>query len=177
MRLFVAIDWTEKNEDLLALQEPFTKVKARLVKDFHLTLKFLGEVSPLDCKWIDTQLRSIVHESFSLKPDHLGNFKTYSQQVIWCGVNESGALGELEKKVEVSLKERFSESASFRPHITLARIKHPYKLSVNEKALLDQELKREVECSILYVRHFLLIKSQLTTDGPVYTVLKSYPLL
>ncbi len=176
MRLFIAIDWTEKDGELKALQNAFSPVKARFPKDFHLTFKFIGEVSAEDCNWITAQLQSVVNDSFVLKVNSLGTFKSYSQKVIWCGLEKSLSLSELNRKIDGALEARFAKSTGFSPHITLARIKHPHKLKERDKALIDERLKMEVEPFTLSVHEFLLIESRLKPEGPIYKVIKRYPL-
>ncbi|MBS2210917.1 RNA 2',3'-cyclic phosphodiesterase [Carboxylicivirga mesophila] len=176
MRLFIAIDCNGLQTDLKTLQEPFYEVKARFVKDFHLTLKFIGEVGESDYIWIENQLKGVKVQSFYLQLNQLGTFKSYSQQVVWCGVNESDELNQLHHEVERLLGQRHPSSSSFHPHITLARLKHPHKLSSKTKELIQREMAREAVNAMMQVDKFMLIESKLTPSGPVYIEKASYPL-
>ncbi|MBR8534528.1 RNA 2',3'-cyclic phosphodiesterase [Carboxylicivirga sediminis] len=176
MRLFIAIDCTSLQTDLKTLQEPFYELKVRFVNDFHLTLKFIGEVDDADYIWIVNQLKGVKVQSFYLQLNQLGTFRSYSQQVLWCGVAASDELSQLHREVERVIGHRYPSSSSFYPHITLARLKHPHKLSSESKELIQREMAREVVNTMMLVDKFLLIESKLTPSGPVYIEKASYPL-
>ncbi|MBI2142509.1 RNA 2',3'-cyclic phosphodiesterase, partial [Candidatus Woesearchaeota archaeon] len=60
MRLFIAIDLPEeaKNE-LLRVQGLLPEAKLSRTKDFHITLKFLGEVTLQKAEWVKEKLRQV----------------------------------------------------------------------------------------------------------------------
>ncbi|WP_439185160.1 RNA 2',3'-cyclic phosphodiesterase [Carboxylicivirga taeanensis] len=176
MRLFVAIDFSDKANELRAMQKPLCTVKCRLVASFHLTLKFIGEVDEQACQRIKRQLSKVSASSFSLKTSRLGSFKSYSQKAIWCGVQESVALSQLQSKIETVLADMPYRSSGFKPHITLARIKHPHKLSIKDRELISEAMEKEFCSSSLEVSRFLLLESVLSPQGPQYRQLQAYPL-
>ncbi len=176
MRLFVAIDCNPIGAELKALQRPFSSLKARFADDFHLTLKFIGKVDAEECAWIMQQLDTISSPRFALKINRLGTFKSYSQKVIWCGLEDCLGLNNLYKEVEQVLAAHYSGSMAFRPHITLMRIKHPHKIAAKHRELIEAELKKDIAQTAVEVNRFVLFESHITPRGPIYRVVKDYPL-
>lgn len=94
--------------------------------NFHLTLKFIGEV---DGKLIlklkqsmDMAVQGIVPFSLNLKG--LGTFTKDSRKIVWIGINDDdGGLGNLYTFLENSLyKNGFAKDIKgYSPHITLSR--------------------------------------------------------
>jgi 2'-5' RNA ligase len=176
MRLFIALDFNELKEDLNKIQDSIDKSLAKLkeVSTFHLTLKFLGEVSEDKFDLIREKLKEIKRENFSLSLDKIGVFPTDSYiKVIWVGVSPSEGVIELQNKIELSLKEfNFKKDYKFHPHITLARVSF-----VKDKANFIKNLKEiRLEQKSLEVKDFRLVKSTLTPKGPVYEDLETFQL-
>ncbi len=176
MRLFIAIDCNTRQAELKALQQPFSSLRARFVKDFHLTLKFIGEVDVGECSWIKQQLKTIASASFTLNLNGLGTFKSYSQKVIWCAPEEVSGLDQLHKEIESALAAHYPKREAFHPHITLARIKHPHKIKENDKKVIKKGLELQENPFDLEVDKFLLMESRLSPEGPLYKVVETYPL-
>ena len=135
-RLFVAIPFrkTVRNKIIRVQQElrrlvPHDTVRWTKPEQFHLTLRFLGDVSS-DCA---AALKESVHTVCSGEPAlHLcaqgvGFFpNTRSPRVIWVGINDSERrLADLQKKIESAVR-RFTEEPggeNFAGHVTLCRFK------------------------------------------------------
>jgi len=174
MRLFIAIDFNELNEDFKALQNNIDKDLAKLkeVSTFHLTLKFLGEVPEEKVGVLKERLNEVKFKSFSLSLDKIGVFPSESYiKVIWVGITPQDQVIELQKKIEDSLKDfNFKKDFEFHPHITLARVKF-----VKDKENFLKNLKDiKVEEKTIEVKDFRLVKSTLTSEGPVYEDLEIY---
>ena len=77
---------------------------------------------------------------------------------------------ELQKKVDLSLIDLFNPEKRFMSHITIARVK---KVTDKEKLLkkIDDTKLEDVKFKI---NTFYLMKSELTDDGPTYTILKKF---
>lgn len=94
-------------------------------EDFHITIKFLGGVSPEKVEELKEQLMHIKKlPSFSLDIGHLGFFGDKKKpRVIWSDVQKHKQLIEIQEKVaQVCEGVGFSrENRPFRPHITLAK--------------------------------------------------------
>lgn len=129
MRVFVSINWNTEILDILqdlqrSLQDAGVKGYWRDKNNLHLTLKFLGEITPDKISGIDKALKSIQERSrpFELNIGKLGVFPNLNQpRILWAGV-QSQELLNLQRKIESELAKVGypPESRSFRPHITLA---------------------------------------------------------
>lgn len=168
MRLFIAIDFNELNDYFIELQNKIDKSQAKLkeVLTFHLTLKFLGEVSDDKANRIKEKLNEIKFTQFSLTLDKIGFFPNENYiRVIWIGLSPKDKVIELQKKIEDSLKEfNFKKDFEFHPHLTLARVNF-----VKDKEKFVKSLKDiKVDKKSMEVRNFRLVKSTLKPEGPVY---------
>ncbi len=168
MRLFIAIDFNELKEDMIKLQGNTDESLAKLKKTatFHLTLKFLGQVSEDKVESIKEKLKEVKFEPFSLVLDKIGVFPSENYiRVIWAGVKPKNEIVELQKKIEKVLEEfDFKKDFKFHPHITLARVKF-----VNDKEKFVKNLEEiKVKEKKIEVKDFRLVKSTLTPKGPVY---------
>lgn len=173
MRLFIAIDFNGLKEDFTKLQDKIDKPLAKLKETsaFHLTLKFLGEVEDDKIDLVKERLKEVKFNPFSLTLDKIGVFPDENYiKVVWVGVT-GDVVKELQRNVEDSLKEfGFKKDFEFHPHITLARVKF-----VKDKEGFVKCLKEiKVEEKTIEVKDFRLVKSTLTSEGPVYEDLGVY---
>lgn len=166
MRLFIAIDFNELKDYFLELQGLLPKnAKLSLIKTFHLTLKFLGEVQPNDADKVADILKKTKFQSFSVHLGSIGIFPTENYiRVVWVGLTSEENMLELQKSIDESLKGMFKKEKDFKAHITLARVKHPE----DKKAFLEQLKNIKVESKKVEIKNFRLVRSTLTPKGPVY---------
>ena len=170
MRLFIAVDLPESiKEELRNLQKEFKGLgKFYFVKDFHLTLKFLGEVDEDKVKEIKDRLKNIKLDGFNLILEGLGSFPNENYvKVLWVGCPNNEII-ELHNKIDEHLKDLFPLDYRFKGHITLARAKF-----IGNKDKLKEKLKTKY-CNSFKVDKFKLIKSELTREGAVYSVLEEF---
>lgn len=174
MRLFVAICASEEVErHLKELQKKFSGAgDFKFVKDFHLTLKFLGDIADEKIDRLDELLLGINHGKFELVLNKVGVFPGIrNARVLWVDVN--GDVKSLWQMVESTLCKEFGCDDRFKEHITLARIK-----DIGDKKLFEELMNKvEVQKITFNVDDFKLIKSELRRDGTVYTELKVYKLM
>ncbi len=171
MRAFIAIEVPEEiNNFLIDIQNKIKGFgKLNFVKPpFHLTLKFLGEVSKEKIDLVKEKLKKIVFHEFDLQLDSLGVFpnKNYIR-VIWVGIN--GNVKSLQQKIDKGLKGLFNEELNFHPHITLARVK-----SIENKRKAKEKIHIKIDPLGFKVNQFKLIKSELTPEGPHYSLIEVY---
>lgn len=171
MRLFIAFD--APSEELIKLQKNFDINGIKLVKEFHLTLKFLGEVNDDRVELIKEKLRKIKFQPLEVSFDKLGVFPNESYiRVIWIALQPEDKITELKEKVEDVLKDLFTKEGGFKAHITLGRVKF-----ISDRDKLIQGLKADVPKIKFLVDKFILYKSELRRDGPIYTKLEEVSLL
>jgi len=181
MRLFVAINLPAPlrariHDESRPLRDAQLPVRWVSPENYHLTLKFLGEVHPDKIERIGSILDRIGREapSFDLCLEGVGAFPTIRRpRVIWLGADPSPALRCLKQDVEWSLGvlgfER--ETRAFHPHLTLGRCQGDPGAGVFRG--LDQLASGLCHKSSFRVETLDLMGSRLTRDGPRYTILSS----
>lgn len=174
MRLFIALDFEELKDYFIGLQEQLPK-DAKLTKTqaFHLTLKFLGEVSEDNLRNITEQLKKIKFKKLELNPDNIGVFPNEKViRVVWVGINPKEKVIGLQKNIESILEKfNFKKDFEFHPHITLARVKFVKDKAdfINFLKCIKIDKNKKIE-----IKNFKLIKSTLTPEGPVYEDLEVF---
>jgi 2'-5' RNA ligase len=184
-RVFSAIELPQETRELVLqyssrLREQVPKARASWARDtnLHLTLKFLGEIpqpSVADFSKAASQVVAGV-QPFSIRLEQTGVFPMHGQpRVLWIGVNDfSGALAELHIRLETeSARARFAtEVRSFQPHLTIARLRNPE----GARALAAAHQQAEFHPVEIAVSELVVIRSELSTAGPKYTVISRHPL-
>jgi 2'-5' RNA ligase len=127
IRLFVAIDLPEAVCDRLAALCAGVP-GARWVDpvNFHLTLRFIGEVDNRTADDIDAALAAVRVPRFDLWLRDVGIFgRGRGVRALWAGVDPSEDLTRLQGKVENAAYSAGlpRETRKFSPHVTLARLR------------------------------------------------------
>jgi len=97
--------------------------------DFHVTLKFLGEIDEASVGEIGETVRKVAAESsvFSLTLAGTGSFPPHSPRprVLWVGIEECAPLKALQGRLEEALVPLgfAREDRPFHPHLTAARVR------------------------------------------------------
>jgi 2'-5' RNA ligase len=143
----------------------------------HLTLKFLGNVSLAVIYDIKKALREAARgiHAISLGAENLGTFPNSTRvQVIWVGL--TGELNKLQKLQQRIDKELLplgfpAEKRAFSPHLTIARLRD--RATVNDRHDIGRLVENtKFESGLDFsVKSVNLMKSQLTQEGPIYSVL------
>ncbi|RMF05158.1 RNA 2',3'-cyclic phosphodiesterase [Candidatus Woesearchaeota archaeon] len=168
MRLFIAIEVAGEAARILKEVQESLPPSVKKTKEFHITLKFLGETE----SWqdIDKSMRNLEFEKFSITINDIGAFPNQKfPRVIWAGISESKELLNLKRDVD-SLIRNFKDDKPFHPHITLARTRRETRIDFET---LRKILLKGSERSVL-VNSVFLFKSTLTPEGPVYTKLAEH---
>ena len=171
MRLFIAFDVSDEIKSYLSgLQKQLPESNSNLAMEFHLTLKFLGDVDEKQVPEIISSLKKVKFSKFIAKTGSLGVFPSEkSVRVVWVGLNPEDKILALEKHISSVLPD-FVDDHEFHPHITLSRIKF-----VKNKSSFIKKLKliktKEIEFE---VSSFKLIKSNLTPTGPIHEVVQEF---
>ena len=176
MRLFIAIDFEELRDYFKELQQQLPDVpqaKATLPKQFHLTLKFLGDVPDNKLPEIKERLSKVSFTPFTLKLGSIGVFPDeHFIRVVWVGLEDHKAVEELQQGIDDIFEQMFKREKRFHPHLTLARIK--FLPQESKQAYVEALKKITVEPKEAKIGSFKLIKSTLTPEGPEYEVLEEY---
>lgn len=188
MRLFVAVAVSEEvKKKLWETQKEFqrsspffNKIKWVKPENFHLTLKFLGEVSEENLNELKNALIESVKDEkkFEMEIQGLGAFpSTAKPRVLWAGMKQGAEeLKKIAEQVEKnSVQAGFEKrDAPFSPHLTLARLS-----SLPQELLADFSKKIEAKHSLFFgktaVSKIVLMQSVLSSEGPHYSVLEEFP--
>ncbi len=143
-------------------------------EQFHLTLRFIGEVDGRDAAAIDDALSLISEPRFSLELHAVGTFGGRDPRELWAGVRASEKLMHLQRKIETAIRRIGlpADSRKFTPHVTLARLK-----AAPRGRVMDYLTDHALYASAAFeVREFLLYSSTLTPNGSIYTPERDYAL-
>jgi len=177
-RLFVAIELPESiKEGLNGLcSYGIQGVNWVNPNQFHLSLRFIGEVDQGTFDNIADTLIKIKGKPFMLSLTGVGTFpQGKSPKVIWAGVTKNEQLIHLQKKVETRLNQIGiqKEKKRFSPHITLARVKGKLPGRIGD-FLGYHSLYHSGEFE---VDSFHLFSSVLNPKGAIYRKEREYPLI
>ncbi|HYW35366.1 MAG TPA: RNA 2',3'-cyclic phosphodiesterase [Balneolaceae bacterium] len=177
MRLFIAIPLPDHVKNvMIGLQESIDGIKWQSPDQMHLTLKFLGETPRDELSTIYAQLENISQQEFILNVKGVGVFPNLrAPRVIWAGVKKSDPLAKLYRSVEKQCQNAGfePEKRSFKPHITLGRVKGAPAHRVKRFVQKEQAAALTAQMT---VDRFNLYRSKLTHAGAVHTVVKEFPL-
>ena len=179
MRLFVALNLPKKERDRIyrasrILRDCELPVRWKEPEHYHVTLKFLGEVTEDRLEGVQDALNQVASTTgrLDLAVEGFGAFPTIRRpQVIWVGVEPSPALRCLKQDVEWALMgcgfER--ETRAFHPHLTLGRADAQDGAGVF-RGLDDKAANLAYQGQIM-VRKLDLMRSHLSKGGaPKYSL-------
>jgi len=179
IRAFIAVvppdEVASSMERFLSRLRPMADYKWVNRSQLHLTLRFLGEIAPEVFEGIKTKLDDVRIPPFQISLDHSGAFPNASRaKVLWI----SGETGSNELKQMAAQTERIAvscglapEARKFSPHLTIARARVEGSIPENLIATMKDTPVFSWQCA-----DFVLMKSQLTPRGPIYTPVKKYQL-
>jgi 2'-5' RNA ligase len=151
------------------------------IENMHLTLKFLGDVSPANVEILCQMLHAEadLFHCFDVHLGELGSFPNLKRpRVIYIGIKAPATLEALQRGVDSSSRRLGyeSEERGFSPHLTIGRVKQ------NVTSPEQQAIRRALEGTRIdslgtaRVDSVHLFKSDLKPTGSVYTRLYSAPL-
>ena len=176
IRLFVGLGLPEPLRETLSMMERGIPGARWIEADnYHVTLRFIGEVAEDWAEDIDSALGAVQAPPFALSLAGVGHFgKLRKARSVWAGVEASAPLNRLQARVESAIVRAGNapEERRFKPHVTLARIKgetgHHLANFLSEHG--------DFRAPPFEVDDFQLYESRLTRHGPVYRSLRSYAL-
>ena len=149
-------------------------------ENMHLTLKFLGDVSPSNVDMLTQILRTEADSShcFDIRVGGIGSFPSLRRpRVIYIGIQAPAVLETLQHGVESASRRLGYESdeRAFSPHLTIGRVKQDASASDQQKIRLALENIHIDSLGTARVDSVHLFKSDLKPSGSVYTKLFSAP--
>ncbi|MCX6770953.1 MAG: RNA 2',3'-cyclic phosphodiesterase [Candidatus Micrarchaeota archaeon] len=171
MRLFVAIKVPPGLHPQIAQAAGHLRdcmgVKVLPPENWHLTLRFIGDVDEPTAKRIGDALAQVRFAPFKVRLSGAGAYPSaHFPRAIFIAGESEGAVA-LAAKVEDALAPFGLQKEKFSVHVTVARSKGAGDI--------DAFLKNTGEVGEFGVRSFVLMDSRLLPGGAAYEVLKECP--
>jgi 2'-5' RNA ligase len=151
------------------------------VQNMHLTLKFLGDISPANVEMLSQMLRAEadLFPCFDLHLNGLGSFPNLKRpRVLYIGIQAPATLEALQRGID-SASRRLgyeSEERGFSAHLTIGRVKPTITPTEQQTVRRALEAARIDSLGTARVDSVHLFKSELKPTGSVYTRLYAAPL-
>ena len=145
------------------------------VENYHLTLRFFGDIEGHMADEIANALDRVDRPSFQLTLTGVGAFGGKKPHAAWAGVAHSPDLVALQGEID-RISQRLglpADPRKFTPHVTLARLRNASPLDV------AQYLSARGNFSALPFRvgRFVLMSSRDSVGGGPYIVEEAWPLV
>jgi RNA 2',3'-cyclic 3'-phosphodiesterase len=144
------------------------------VENYHLTLRFIGDVEGHVADEIANALDRVRRPSFPLALSGVGAFGSKKPHSIWAGVTASPDLAALQAEIE-RICQRIGVAADprkFVPHVTLARLKNTSAIDVAHYL----SARGNFSAASFRVGRFVLMSSRDSVGGGPYIVEEAWPL-
>jgi|HubBroStandDraft_1064217.scaffolds.fasta_scaffold135732_2 2'-5' RNA ligase len=184
LRLFLAIAIPETIlQELRRLQQelqpclPSNMARWTRPGQFHLTLKFLGNIAALDVDALSKKVRALCASapSLRLRAEGVGFFpNSRSSRVFWAGINSpDGLLPSFQRQLENAVQPYLekTEESKFVPHLTLARFE---KLPRDATQKLLVHLQADQVFGEWTAQEVQLIESRLSPAGALHAILDTF---
>lgn len=164
----------------LAVKQLAPKVNWVVPENFHVTLKFLGNIREDQlhdiCSAVETAVDCI--DPFEISFSGLGAFPSpRNARVVWAGIKDgAGQLSDLAGAVENELaKLGFErEDRPFRAHVTIGRVKDTKSIRKLPEGLREANAQ---DFGTQRVESVCIMQSELSREGPKYSPLGEVKLL
>lgn len=139
-------------------------------------MKFLGDVEETRLDELTTATSAVAgqHRELLMTLGGIGAFPNFRRaRVVWMGIEQEARLELLHHDIELACESLGFEieGRAFRPHLTLARVKHA--LPEERLRALSRVAKRTDFRTDFVVRSVDLMSSELSQSGPTYRTVVS----
>jgi RNA 2',3'-cyclic 3'-phosphodiesterase len=143
-------------------------------ENYHLTLRFIGDVDDAIARDVMQLLGSVSRRAFDVALNGLDQFGGKKPRAVFATVAANGALSELQGEHERILRRLGlpPEPRKFTPHITLARLRDSSSREVADYLAVRGAFKTPP----FPVKRFVLFSSRASSGGGPYVVEAAYPL-
>lgn len=145
-------------------------------ENYHISLRFIGEVDEIKKEDIAEALEEIAFPTFKISLQGIGIFtQKDNPHHLWLKPTPEEHLIKLYRKIETLLTNELSikaETRKFTPHLTIAKLKD----ANTEKVGQFMQWHNLFKTPEFEVTEYALFESHLTNNGPVYKPLDFYDL-
>jgi RNA 2',3'-cyclic 3'-phosphodiesterase len=177
IRLFAAVALPrEIGAALTRRQTGVEGARWRPVESLHVTLRFFGDLREDFARDLDAELAGVGGGPFEIELSGAGAFGDGREvHAIWAGVAETAALTRLAKACETAARRAGlrAEARHYRPHLTLAYLRHPDPAEAAAWIQANNLLKSPP----IRIESFGLYSSFLGSEQAHYRLEAEYPLL
>jgi 2'-5' RNA ligase len=189
LRTFIAVEIpSQVQRKIQEAVEPLRKeLGSSLIRwvptqNIHITLKFLGDVSPASVDHLTQILRTEADAcpAFDMQMGGLGSFPSPRRpRVLFIGIQAPAELEALYRGIESACARLGyeSEKRDFSPHLTIGRVKQDASVTDQQKIRHALEGATIDSLGTARVNSVHLYKSELKPSGSVYTQIYSAPLM
>jgi len=182
-RAFIALDLPETVKEVLydsvspVIKRLKSQVKWVAVENFHLTLRFIGNISNLTSDVLREKMRSVMagYNEIEFEVKSPGVFPSWKEpRVLWIGLTPvKGDLLGLQKMVEELVQSVGypPEKQRFHPHITIGRVK-----DISSSIGRIWESVKIPTIPSFAISKVTLFRSTLLPTGAVYDKVEEFPL-
>ncbi|TCT05161.1 RNA 2',3'-cyclic phosphodiesterase [Aquabacter spiritensis] len=173
-RLFTAIEIpAQVGTTLSMLRGGLTGARWIDPENYHLTLRFVGDVDDVLAREVMYMLGQVRRRAFDLALDGLDQFGGHKPRSVFAAVKSSPALMELRAEQErIMQRLGLSPDRTYKPHVTLARLR-----DASSRQVADYLATRGYYRSpAFHVPRFVLFSSRDSVGGGPYLVEAAYPL-
>ena len=144
------------------------------VENYHITLRFIGDVDGRTADEIVDRLDRIDRPEFSLSLNGIGSFGSKKPHSIWAGVTPAPEMYALQGEIE-RICQRIGlppDPRKFTPHVTLARLKQ----SRLEDVVHYLSGRGDFQTVPFITPRFVLLSSRESVGGGPYLTEEVFPL-
>ena len=175
-RLFTALEIPNPIAMQLSLLQTGLPGARWIVREnFHITLKFIGDVELPVAKEIAYAMERVKTQPFSIKVEGMEVFGNSKPHSLYAGISKSQALLDLHAEQDRICRQLGIpvETRKFTPHITIARIRNCKTRD------LAQYLSRVggIQSQVFAIKHFKLLSSRDSIGGGPYVTEETYQLM
>jgi len=181
IRSFIAFDMDNESvlKKITEIQGLLARTGADLKlvepKNIHVTLRFLGNITPATADKIHEEMKKVQFTPFTVKIHGTGAFPDMRYpRVAWAGITEGAdRLRSIFNQLEPHLRSLgfAPDSKGFSPHLTIARVKSGRNKAELAKCLTENA---NYEFGTINAVCLRLKRSELTPRGPIYSTLKEF---
>lgn len=175
-RLFIGLEFPSEIAQRLAIMRGGLP-GARWIEqsDYHVTLRFIGDIDHRLADDIGELLLGIQRRSFTLRLSGLDWFGKDKPHSLFAAITPSAELSELQADQERLMRRLGlpAEARKFTPHVTLARLRDTKPWQVGEWIAARSPLSLPP----FDVGRFVLFSSRASVGGGPYLVEGTYPLI
>lgn len=144
------------------------------VENYHITLRFIGDVDGRTADEIVDRLDRIDRPEFQLSLSGVGSFGSKKPHALWAGVTPLTEMSALQAEIE-RICQRIGlppDPRKFMPHVTLARL----KASRLDDVVQYLAGRGDFHTAPFTVSRFVLLSSKESVGGGPYILEEAFPL-